>query len=143
MRKEFGIFDEFIKSKGLRYTHQRAKILDVFLSTERHISCDELYKLIREKDPNIGYTTVYRTMRLLSDSGLCGETDFGDGVLRFEHKYGHQHHDHLICLKCGRFIEVMKPEIEKLQDRLTKEYAFTPVRHKLQIFGICKRCQRR
>src|SRR3989338_5762710 len=116
MRKEFEIFDSFIRSKNLRHTPQREKILEIFLSTERHVSADELYKIVKKRDPSIGYTTVYRTMKLLSGSGLCGEIDFGDGISRFEHKYGHSHHDHLICTKCGRFIEVVKPKIEELQE---------------------------
>ncbi len=140
MRKEFQVFDEFIKSKCLRHTPQRGKILDAFLSTESHVSVDELYKLVKKHYPDIGYTTVYRTMKLLSESGLCGEIDFGDGIERFEHKYGHEHHDHLICTKCGKFIEVVKPEIEEMQDGLARKYRFTPIRHKLQIFGICNRC---
>jgi len=143
MRKEIEIFDEFIRSKGLRHTPQRAKILDVFLSTERHVSAEELYKLVKKEFRGIGYTTVYRTMKLLSECGLCGEIDFGDGISRFEHKYGHEHHDHLICTKCGRFIEVVKPQIEKLQDGLAKKYDFTPARHKLQIFGLCNKCAKR
>ncbi|MDD5450024.1 MAG: transcriptional repressor [Candidatus Omnitrophica bacterium] len=140
MRKEFQILDEFIREKGLRHTLQREKILDIFLATERHVSAEELYKLVKKRFHGIGYTTVYRTMKLLSECGLCGETDFGDGILRFEHKYGHEHHDHLICTKCGRFIEVMKPEIEKLQDTLAKQHSFTPTKHKLEIFGICRKC---
>ena len=140
MRKEFEIFDEFIRSKGLRHTPQRAKILDVFLSTERHVSAEELYKLVKKEFRGIGYTTVYRTMKLLSECGLCGEIDFGDGILRFEHKYGHEHHDHLICVKCGKFTEVLEPEIESLQDKVAARHKFTPTRHKLEIFGTCKRC---
>lgn len=143
MRKEFETFDSFIRSKGLRHTPQRENILETFLSTERHVSADELYKIIKKKSSSIGYTTVYRTMKLLSESDLCGEIDFGDGVVRFEHKYGHDHHDHLICTKCGRFIEVVKPEIEKLQDSLAKAHQFMPTRHKLQIFGICRKCQKK
>ena len=143
MRKEFEIFDSFIRSKNLRHTPQREKILEIFLSTERHVSAEELYKIVKRRDPSIGYTTVYRTMRLLAESDLCGEIDFGDGVARFEHKYGHGHHDHLICTKCGRFIEVMMPQIEKLQDSLAKTHDFSPTRHKLQIFGLCRRCRPR
>lgn len=142
MKKEFQIFDEFITAKDLRHTQQREKILNIFLSTERHVSCDELYKLVRRQDKSIGYTTVYRTMKLLAESGLCGEIDFGDGILRFEHKYGHEHHDHLICIKCGKFIEVFSPTIEKMQESLTKKHRFIPTKHKLEIFGICKSCKR-
>lgn len=140
MKKELEVLARFINEKGLRHTHQRAVILDAFLSTERHVSIDELYRLVRRRDSSIGYTTVYRTMKILSEAGLCGEIDIGDGVLRFEHKYGHGHHDHLICMKCGRLIEVVKPVIERLQDGLAKEHGFTPLTHRLQIFGLCKRC---
>lgn len=140
MRKEFQIFDDFIRKKGLRHTSQRKEVLDNFLGTESHVSCDELYNLVRKNAPEIGYTTVYRAMKLFSEAGLCGETDFGDGVRRFEHKYGHEHHDHLICTKCGRFIEVRKPEIEKMQEGLARKYGFTPTRHRLQIFGLCSKC---
>ncbi len=140
-RKEFDVLGEFIRSKGLRHTPQRERILDIFLSTEKHVSVDELYKLVKKRYPGVGYVTVYRTMKLLSEAGLCGEIDFGDGILRFEHKYGHEHHDHLICTKCGRFIEVMKPEMENMQDKLAKRHGFTPTNHKVQIFGICRKCK--
>jgi len=140
MRKEFQVFAEFIKTKNLRHMPQRDNVLDIFLSTEKHVSVDELYKLVKKHYPDIGYTTVYRAMRLLSESGLCQEINFGDGILRFEHKYGHEHHDHLICTRCGKFIEAAKPEIEEMQDALARKYRFTPTRHKLQIFGICSRC---
>lgn len=140
LRKEFQIFDEFIMAKGLRHTDQRNEILSVFLATERHVSIDELFKLVKIKYPHIGYTTVYRTMKLLSESGLCGETDFGDGVLRFEHKYGHEHHDHLICVKCGKFTEVADPRVEKLQENMVKRHGFKSLKHKLEVFGICRKC---
>ena len=140
MRKEFQIFDQFIRTKGLKHTAQRDKVLKVFLSTEKHVSADDLSKMVKKQYPGIGFTTVYRTLKLLSESGLCGEIDFGDGVLRFEHKYGHQHHDHLICTKCGSFIEVSDVRIEKLQDQMAEKHKFTPIKHKLEIFGICRKC---
>ena len=142
MRKEIDILREHISLKGMRNTPQREKVLRVFLSSEKHLSADELYKLIRKKDRSIGYTTVYRTMKLLLECRLCAEIDFGDGIQRFEHKYGHEHHDHLICTRCGRFIEVVKPVIEKMQEVLAKEKAFVPTHHKLQIFGFCRKCAR-
>ena len=140
IRKEFQIFDAFIRAKGLRHTPQRDMILAVFLSTEKHVSAEDLYKLVRKKDSSIGYTTVYRAMKLLSESGLCGETEFGDGVLRFEHKFGHEHHDHLICIKCGKFTEVADTGLEKIQENMVKRHGFKSLKHKLEVFGICKRC---
>ncbi len=143
MKKEIEILGRFIREKGLRYTTQREEVLRVFLAVEKHVSADELHKLVRKKYPAIGYTTVYRTMKLLTEAGLCDETDFEDGIARFEHKYDHGHHDHLVCVKCGRYTEVTKPEIEKLQDELTGERGFIPLRHKLQIFGVCGDCAKR
>ena len=140
MRREIEILEKLIREKGLRYTPQREEILKIFLSIEKHLSTDELYKIVKKKNPGMGYVTVYRTMKLLEEAGLCNEIDFGDGISRFEHRYGHEHHDHLICVKCGSYIEVVKPKIEELQERLAKEKHFTPLRHKLQIFGICSKC---
>jgi len=140
MRKEIEVLEKFIKEKGLRYTPQREEILKAFLSVEKHLSADELYKIVKKKDPDIGYVTVYRTMKLLEEAGLCNEIDFGDGISRFEHRYEHGHHDHLICVKCGGCTEVMKPRIERLQDELAKERRFIPLKHSLQIFGICDKC---
>lgn len=142
MKKELDILENHIREKGLRYTPQREEILKVFLSIEKHLSADELYKAVRKKHPGIGYVTVYRTMKLFSEAGLSSEVDFGDGITRFEHKYGHEHHDHLVCIKCGSYTEAVKPKIEELQKKLAKENKFIPIRHKLQIFGICGRCSR-
>ena len=142
MLKEIEIFEKFIRSRGLRYTSQREAVLEAFLSTEKHVSVDELYRIVGKKDRGIGYTTVYRTMKLLSGCGLCEEADFGDGIIRYEHKYGHDHHDHLICMKCGMATEVVKQEIEELQNELARKHRFMPVRHKLEIFGICKKCSK-
>lgn len=141
MKEEFGLLGAFIRRKGLRYTGQRNKILAAFLSTEHHVSVEELHKLLKKSDKAIGYTTVYRTMKLFLESGLAQEVEFGDGVPRYEHKYGHQHHDHLICIKCGRYLEVMNSRIEKMQDALARESGFNPLSHTLRIFGICKNCK--
>lgn len=141
MKSAKEIFKQYLKDKGIRHSEQRECILDIFLKVERHLTIAKLYELVRREHRNIGYSTVYRTMKLISAAELAEEVNFGDGVARFEHKYGHQHHDHLICLNCGRFIEAMKPEIEKLQEKLSQEQGFTPMSHKLQILGTCKQCK--
>jgi len=98
--------------------------------------------LSKKKDPKIGLATVYRTMRAICDSGLAGEVDFGDGVRRFEHKFHRQHHHHLVCIKCGRVIEVTSGQIENLQKKLAEQHNFTPTKDTMKIFGICSKCQR-
>lgn len=141
MRKETELFRNGLKKNNLKVTSQRLKILEVFLKTESHISCDDLYRIIRKDNPAIGYATVYRTLKLIQESGLAREVDLGDRVFRLEHEYGHSHHDHLICLKCGKLIEVFDREIESLQERLARKQKFFPLRHKMEIFGYCESCK--
>ena len=116
------VFISYIKNKGIRQSRQRDCILEVFLNTEKHLSASELYGLVSRKYPGIGYATVYRAMKTICAAGLAEEVDFDDGVSRFEHKHGHEHHDHMICTECGRYIEVIDLRIEKLQDELAKKY---------------------
>jgi len=143
MKSAKTVLRQYLKSKGLLHSKQREQVLDIFLKTEEHPTIGDLCELVRKKNPKIGLATVYRAMRVICAAGLAREADFGDGVRRFEHEYQHQHHDHLICLKCGKITEVMSPEIEKLQERLTKKYGFTPLRHRMQIFGVCRKCKRK
>ena len=133
-------FDQFVANKGLRRTGQRTKVVDAFLATERHVTVQELHDLVRSKHKGIGYATVARTVKLMCESDLCREVDFGDGALRYEHKYDHDHHDHLICVKCGRFEEIYSPKLEQLQHELVKKYDYVQHSHKLDIFGLCPEC---
>src|SRR5204862_402288 len=82
-------------------TAQRELILDVFLETEGHSSAEDRYQLIKAPDPTVGFTTVYRTPKLLTECGLAREERFSDGHTRAQHPNKHQHHDHLICADCG------------------------------------------
>ena len=141
MKSAKDIFAEYLKSNGLLYSEQREQILDIFLKTEKHPTINDLYELVRKKHTQIGLATVYRTMKVICGAGLARETDFGGNIKRFEHKYKHQHHDHLVCLKCGRIIEVISPAIEKLQENLAKKHKFKALKHKMEILGLCKNCK--
>jgi len=140
-KAEQQIFNDFVRGKGLKQSDQRQEILMTFLKIEKHLTADELYRLVKKKNPKIGFATIYRTLKLLCESGLCRELKLEDGSVRYEHLYGHDHHDHLICVKCGKFIEVVDPEIEKLQERLAKKEGFTLQGHKLLMYGICRECR--
>lgn len=137
------IFIEFLRKKNLKLTGQRQEILNMFLKTERHVSVDDMYDIVRKKDPAIGHATVFRTLKLLRDAGIANEVDLGDRRIRYEHKYGHEHHDHLVCTRCGRFFEVVDMKIEELQDELCKKMGFIPQTHKMEIFGLCRQCRRK
>jgi len=141
MTKESKIFIDFLKGKNLKLTHQREQILQIFLHTNRHLSVEDLYDIVKKKDSRIGQATVFRTMKLLREANIAKEVNLGDKKIRYEQKFGHSHHDHLVCVKCGRFIEAMEPKIEKLQNDLCRKFEFIPKDHKMEIFGICKQCK--
>jgi len=139
--KEERIFDEFVRSKGLKQTEQRREILRIFLKEERHLTAEELYRLVKKRIPSIGFSTIYRTLKLLCECGLCRELKIEKGTVRYEHLYGHEHHDHIICVRCGRFVEVVDPEIERLQEAMAEREGFLLQSHKLLMYGICKTCK--
>jgi Fur family ferric uptake transcriptional regulator len=140
--EEKRIFLEHIEKKGLRKTSQRDVILEVFLKTEEHLTSEDLYWLIQKKDPSIGHTTVYRTLKLLTEAGLAREVRFGDGKTYYEHHHDHEHHDHLICTGCGRIEEFFSAEIESLQDQIAEGLGFRPTHHSLRMWGVCSDCQK-
>ena len=141
MKSAKTIFRKHLKEKGMLCSKQREQILVTFIKTRNHPTVNDLYNIIRKKDPKIGLATVYRTMKAICDSGLAGEVDFADGVRRFEHKYQRQHHHHLVCIKCGRVIEVTSGKIESLQKKLAEQHNFTPTRDTMKIFGLCSKCR--
>jgi Fur family ferric uptake transcriptional regulator len=136
------IFSDFIAHKGLKSTRQRDIILDFFLSSDRHMSLEELYLKLRAKHPNIGYATVYRTLKLFTESGIAREIQFGDGQTRYEHMMEGEHHDHLVCTRCGTIEEFENETIEKLQAEVAASHGFLIETHKLELYGLCAACRK-
>lgn len=139
--KEKEIFLEHIQKAGLRRTGQRDLILEIFLRTEEHLTSEDLYWLVQKEDPTVGHTTVYRTLKLLTEAGLAREVRFGDNKTYYEHHYNHEHHDHMICTECGKVIEFFSADIEELQDQMAEKFGFKPTHHSLRMWGLCKECQ--
>ncbi len=139
--KERQIFLEHIQKAGLRRTGQRDLIMDVFLSTEEHLTIEDLHRLVQKNDASVGHTTVYRTLKLLTEAGLAREVRFGDNRTYFEHHYNHQHHDHMICTGCGKVIEFFSEAIETLQDKMAEQFDFLPTHHSLRMWGVCADCR--
>ncbi len=133
----------YMAKKGLRSTKQRDHIVDAFLAQPDHVSIEELLARVRERDPAIGYATVYRTLKLLSESGVANERRFGDGLTRYELADDETHHDHLICVECQRIVEFEEPEVERLQDEIARKHGFAVRWHKHELYGVCPECQRR
>lgn len=135
-------FSDFIVQKGLKSTRQRDIILDFFLSSAQHMSLEELYLKLRAKHPGIGYATVYRTLKLFAESGIAREIQFGDGQTRYEQVSEGEHHDHLVCTRCGAIAEFENETIEKLQHEVAAAYGFLIETHKLELYGLCAKCRK-
>ncbi len=141
LAEQMQVFADYVREHGLRMTRQRELIVSTFLRNEGHLSTDELHELVRRKDRKVGYATVFRTLKALTDCGLARETDLDDGRTRYEHLYRHPQHHHIVCVQCNRTIEFYSPELERLQERIVSEYDFQHVRSRFQIFGICPDCR--
>ncbi|SOB60097.1 Ferric uptake regulation protein [Pseudodesulfovibrio profundus] len=133
-------FISYIKENGLSMTPQRKIIVETFLETEGHFSAEHLHDLVRSKVPDVGQATIYRTLKLLLDSGLADTIETGDGGALYEHAYGHDHHDHLICVHCNRKIEIFDETIEARQEEVAKQHDFKLTRHRMYLYGICPDC---
>ncbi|MFO0984539.1 MAG: Fur family transcriptional regulator [Planctomycetota bacterium] len=136
-------FDRFIRGKGLKLTSQRKKILKAVFHTHRHFTADELYDMLHHERLRISRATIYRTLSLLEEGKFLESLDVGKDSKYYEHIMGHAHHDHMICVNCGKFIEFRDDNIEALQDQVSRSHGFLVTSHSLKIFGLCKSCRPR
>lgn len=134
------VLNRYLSENGLKHTRQREAIVATFFKTNKHIKIEELLQEVRKIEPSVGYVTVYRTLLLLKECGLAHQRHFGDGQSLFE-KAG-EHHDHMICIKCGHITEFECDEIEDLQLKVAQEKNFKIVSHRHEIYGCCSRCQK-
>jgi Fur family ferric uptake transcriptional regulator len=133
------VLARYLEKRNLKRTRQREVILDAFLSAPGHVTNEQLHQSLRGDNPSIGYTTVYRTMKLLCDAGLAQERHFDGGVTRYE--VAHQHHDHMVCVKCGRIVEFENRIIEVSQEQIAAEYGFRVLHHRHELYGYCADCR--
>ena len=131
---------EYMDRRGLRLTGQRRAILTTIINAPEHSTLDELLETVRKTDKHIGYATVYRTMKMLTEAGVVEERKFGDGYTRYEISDESHHHDHLICQRCGHITEFEEPLIEELQDRVAQRHGFKVTSHRNELYGMCRKC---
>lgn len=141
-RSRAELLQRFIKERGLKSTRQRGLIVETFFSVPGHLSVEELWAKVRATDTKVSVATVYRTMKLLAQSGLVHAQNFGDGQTRYEAAVGREHHDHLICTRCGTIVEFEDDRIEHLQEAAAKRQGFKVTSHKLELYGLCRSCQK-
>ena len=130
----------YLAANNLNQTQQRELIVDQFLRSHDHVSIDELLARIRKRNKKVGYATVYRTLKLLVESGIAHQRQFGDGQARYE--IAGEHHDHLICSKCGLILEFEDAEIERLQEQIAERLGgFQVIRHRHELYGLCPKAR--
>jgi Fur family transcriptional regulator, ferric uptake regulator len=134
-------FERFLATRGLKLTAQRQRIFERAFATHEHFSAETLYRWLREEQgPRVSRATVYRTLALLVDGHFVESLDAGRGELVYEHSLGHRHHDHMVCLACGRIEEFRDPRIEELQNEACARKGFELVSHHHRLEGYCRSC---
>jgi Fur family ferric uptake transcriptional regulator len=136
-------FEGFLRGKKLKLTGERMAILNAVFLRRKHFDAETLHATLREEGGDISRATVYRTLDLLVQCGLVRKNSLGSSHANYEAARDNEHHDHLICLNCGKVIEFYRPDLETLQDKICTENSFKSLHHSLQIFGLCSDCKDR
>lgn len=132
-------FREFLERKHLRLTAQRRAIIDTVFSTEEHFTADQLLEWSRKRDKSVSRATVYRTLPLLTESGLVREMDFGKDHRFYDPNYAeHPRHNHIICQDCEKIVEFESSKIEQLENEISHRLGFSVNTHRLQITASCE-----
>jgi Fur family ferric uptake transcriptional regulator len=136
-------FESFLKDRELKLTLQRRQIFERAFATHDHFSAEKLFSWLHAEQRNVSRATVYRTLSLLVEGGFLESLDTGQGELLYEHILGHRHHDHMVCLDCGKIEEFYDQRIEELQEEAARKKGFSLRSHNLRLFGVCVSCTKR
>ncbi|MCK4357542.1 MAG: transcriptional repressor [Candidatus Cloacimonetes bacterium] len=143
MKNEVRKFQQFIQKHNLLWSSEREIITEQVFDNHFHFTADDLFIQLSKRDKKISRATVYRTLDLLEKSGLVSKIQLQHGKHIYEHIFGHKHHDHLICQKCGKMIEFHCEDIEEWQKKISSENNFKMTGHSLKIYGICADCMKK
>ena len=130
-----------LKKEGLRHTIQRQAVCDEIKSNDEHRDAEQIYSALRKNNLNVSRATVYRTIDVLYKNNLIRKIELGDSPSKYENKVNSDHHDHIICVQCGRIDEFVDDKIESQQDKIIDKLGFKMIRHIHQLFVLCKDCQ--
>ena len=142
MPDKTAVENQELRNVGLKVTLPRVKILEILeCSDRRHMSAEDMYKALLDSGEDIGLATVYRVLTQFEAAGLVTRHHFEGGHSVFELNQG-DHHDHIVCVKCGRVDEFMDSEIEKRQKQIATAKGYEITDHSLYIYGICASCRK-
>lgn len=136
-------FRRYLRDHRQPVTRQRDRVAEVVLLSDEHLSVEQIRRQLEGRGGGVGLATIYRTLELLEKSGLVRGHDFGQGFRRYEPMPAQTHHEHLICLRCGSVEEFAHERLERMLPIIADEHGFQPERHRVEIYGVCRDCQRR
>ena len=142
IRSAENIFRGYLRDRRLKYTPERRSLLQEVLGNDGHFEAEQLLIALRQSPHRVAKATVYRTLPLLVNCGILRQVQFGDKLTRYEHTFGQDTHDHLVCRRCRRIIEFNNSEILELRARIAAAHRFHATSHRLQITGLCAECTR-
>jgi Fur family ferric uptake transcriptional regulator len=135
-------FKKLFQQERVENFEERLKVLEVFLSLEKHVTVDDLVERLKAKGVHFSTDFVRDTLKMLSRLGFARQSRFDNGVVRYEHHHLGDHHDHMVCTKCGKIIEFKDDRLESYQIKVAAQYGFHMLRHKMELYGICVDCLR-
>lgn len=133
---------KIIRDLGLKVTQQRLDILDVVRSGPNHFTAQDVFETVVRRNPDIGFATVYRFLRTLTENAYVTEVRMGGMPARYEWAIK-DHHDHLTCTSCGKIVEFENEEIERLQEKVALRFGFLLTSHVLELYGVCPECRQK
>lgn len=134
-------FEEYLREENYRVTPERFEVLDAVMAASGHFDADELFLTLKKNGSKVSRATVYNTLDILEECELVFKTRLKDHGSRYEKAFGRSHHDHLVCVKCGKIVEFVDDGIEQAQHAIAKKFKFTLISHSHQIFGLCPDCK--
>lgn len=132
--------ESLLANNKIRLTKERREIIQEILNQNSHFSPEKLFIDLKNKGSKVSRASVYRTINILLDAGVIEQVEKNEESSHYEFTLGKKHHDHLICLNCGKIIEFYSPSLEVLQREICSKHEFIPQKHTLEIYGKCKKC---
>ncbi|HET6579178.1 MAG TPA: Fur family transcriptional regulator [Gemmatimonadales bacterium] len=136
-------FRRYLRDHRQPVTRQRDLVARIVFLSDDHPSVEAIRRTLKERGEHVGMATVYRTLEVLVESGLVRAHDFGEGFKRYEPMPAQAHHEHLICERCGRVVEFQNEPLERMLPIIADEHGFQPLRHRVEVYGVCRDCRQR
>ncbi|MFO0974675.1 MAG: transcriptional repressor [Phycisphaerae bacterium] len=134
------VFRDYLRSRGQKFTDERRELLRAIMRMDEHVEAERLLLALRESGSRVGKATIYRTLPLLVACGVVKPVQLASDRVHYEHTFGQDPHDHMLCRRCGRIIEFDAADVVRLRSELARQHRFHALSHRLQIIGLCEPC---